>query len=411
MIQLNNQVYFRMDFGNIEDVVGPETAVDVSIAERLGNDIPCAAVTLDFASEIQDYMLHELTSVNMVIGFSEDVAAHSRWQVAGHRKSAGGFVMALTSNRDYVNVSGYKAYKNKDSVGAIKDAVKEYFCIEDADGKSTLEASNYNDKMTWLRREQTAREFVDSVWLHSYKAGSLMVPGITGNILGKGEDKFGTFRLIDLYQRNKIIELRRDSKDAEVSVDDGTPMKDTTLMSDDAYASSSALFNYRVGSRKLNQFDVDTADGVCKPVDSEPIFKGVFNAAPQAKDNDGFYGKSSVRAYAGADRFVSGNVHKHYHEAAILNMNRLSKFGGTSKMLQIADRRKVPIMVGDFVRVHSLIPGTSMNSEVQSGDYVVTGVLTKVVSNPQTRAFAKTLLLNRDALDIQEYDGFFKPPK
>jgi hypothetical protein len=410
MIQLNNRIYFRLDLGNLEDVAGPETAVSLTVGERLGNTPPAAELTMDFPPELQDYVFHELTNVSMLIGFSEETAVKSRWQVAGLRKTDGGFMLTLTPDRGYITVSEYKAYRNTDSAGAIKEAVGKYFCTEDLNGKSTLGVSNCHDKMTWLRCQQTARDFVDEVWLHSYKAGSLMVPGITANILGRGKNKFGTFRLIDLCNRESVIEIRRDDLDGETD-GDGNLLKDVSFLTDAYYGSSSALYNYAVGERRHNQFNIDTAESVDRPVNIKPVFNGVFNAAPQVENNPDFYGKREVREYSAATRFMNGNIHARFNEAVALNLNRLSKLCGATKMLQIADRRKLPIMIGDFIRVHSLIPGRRENSEVQSGDYVVTSTVTRVVSNRETRAFSKDLILSRDALDIKKHDGFFRPPK
>lgn len=405
MIRLEDNIVFRLDIGNLQDLATTSNRVDVTIVEQLGNNLPVAVLQFDLAPELQDVLSHEMVNVEMTVGFSENTSVMSRWQVAGFKKIKSSLVLTLTLNRDYITLSRARVFPGKDSTSVIKEVASKYFGDVKLDGNfqevSSFEVSNYNDKMDWIQRETCDRQFIDEVWLHSHKPNSLLVPGILGNLYGSAEGKYGTFRLIDLYDRSNIIELKRDTEDGELD-EEGQPLKNLVLLDDVMYGSNSALFNYQSGNTRLTQFDIDRSENVDTEVAVNPIFGGVYNIAKQAGSSD----KLSVRDCSAPTRFLSDNVHPKFHEAAKLNLNRLSKFGGANKLLYVADRRGITI--GDFIRVQSQIHGTKNIAPIESGDYVVAGMVTKIVNNQVKRTYGKNLILRRDTIDVMEYDGLFK---
>lgn len=404
MISLNDKVWMRIDVGNLEDIITPEDNLILTIIEQAGNNIPSGMLSINLPVELQEYLSHEFTKITISLGYNEDNPVISRWEVSSFRKEATGILrIGLSLNRDYINVQGFKSYPQMSSIDVIKKAVSEYFDID-------TDLSNFNDKMTWIQNGISCRDFIDDVWLHSYKDGSLMVPLITGNLKSEKTDRLGTFKIIDLCDyKDKVIEIRRDDKDGTRD-EDGKPEKDIILYGEGDYSSSSGLMNYVIGNRGLTQFDISSSENKSEFVKLKPVFNGLYNAAfkhgvtmsKQPETEDLSFSEVNLPT-----RFTSDNVHKNYHRAAKWNLNRLSKFDGSHKMINIIDKRDHSITIGDFIRLHSFVPGSATMSEVVSGDYFVDGTITRVINRVDYKGYVKTLSLRRDTVDVMEYDGLF----
>jgi hypothetical protein len=417
MINVRGQVYIRIDIGNQEDVADNGYNVEFVMVEELGNKLPAATLSITYPDELQPIVAHEGTTITVVYGFSVDDSIMTKWKVAGFKRSGGAIIFYLTLDRKYVTTGRYKAFKDKDSISTMKEAVEEYFSFQDRGSTpketiSSIKASNFNDKMTWLQYGwQPIRDFVDHVWLHSYKENQLLIPGITANLYGKPEDKYGTFRLISLGDPNMDppIEIKLDEDTLVTEKDEGdgpavdpTPKLNITIEKDVLYSSESALFNYQVGEKWLNSFNIDTSINLVEDLNQiTPFFGG--------KDKE--FNGTDIRCMGTSSRYQSDNIHKNYHRASGFNLNRLGKMGGFMKMVVIIDRYPGGIVIGDTIRIQSLLRDSSMVSEVESGDYLVGGTITEVSYNTNAGGYTKGLVLRRDSLDVRkELRGLYALP-
>jgi hypothetical protein len=385
MIQLADKLYLRIDVGNLPDIIDSDGVVNIVMQEELGNKLPLASMDISLPLELHSLVGNELTTVTVFLGYNEEYSTISKWQVAGFQEIDDTLRLQLTINRDYLEKPKFKIYKQRDSISTIKSVVEEYFGTILPDGKSSaIQVSNFNDKMDWIQYGIPCRQFVDEIWLHSYKQNCLLLPGISANIYEQKKDNFGTFRLVDVSDRSNAIAIHWEEEKEN--------LKGVELIDDGLYGSQSGLFNYQIGNKKLTQFNQNTQENIDEEIELNPI----FNAQNRAEFN-----AASMRTYSEHTRTLGSNVHKNFHKAAKLNINHISRLSGFTKVITIADRQGV--IIGDIIRLISWIPGSTAADPVESGDYIVAGTITNIRYDDQVQGWGKTLILRKDALDIQDY--------
>jgi len=377
MLNINN-LTLQVNIGALEDVIDASTPFELQITEQIGNNLPSAQIKISLPPHFEN----ELTEVYLKFGFSADEAIYSRWQITGFVESANITTLLLTTDRSYVNDTKYKTY-NDTSVNTIKKVVKEYYEIEDRNG-DTFQIKNTNDRMLWCHNGTPIRDFVDTLWLHSwFDENTLMIPAITAGT-SKPSMKAGTFRLIDLNKWDNVIELSRD-RDTDKNL--------TVITSDINYCSHSGKYNNRIGNRTDTNFNITTSVPTHKTIDPKkenksPIFKGKYN-------------ERNINNINEPPIILSDNVHTNFSKAKAFNLTRLSKFSGYSKRIQVADydttgKEFKNIVIGDIVQLNTWQPGTNVQSNVHSGYYVVAETIQRITTDGATKNYTKELILRRD---------------
>lgn len=255
--------------------------------------------------------------------------------------------------------------------------VQNYFDLKDSNGKSTIKLTSTNDKMKWVQHGNSMRDFVNEVWLHSWADDRLMMPVVSA-FKAESSDKAGTFKLIDLTDHSKPIEITRKATTEE----DTKNKNEVWLLQSLNYKSNSGVYNTDIGNRRYSSFDVDKAETKIEEIKPKPIFKGDFNALNIKTHNDLIHS-------------ISDNVHKNYAKARASNLSRLSKFGANTKRILVVDYGKIGI--GDVVAVTVPIHNSSDPNDMQSGTYIVTEIRQTIETQETVKVYRKELTLKRDA--------------
>lgn len=253
---------------------------------------------------------------------------------------------------------------------------QEYFEHKDSNGKSTIKLTSTNDKMKWVQHGNSMRDFVNEVWLHSWADDRLMMPVVSA-FKAESSDKAGTFKLIDLTDHSKPIEITRKAVAKEEDAKDGV-----WLLQSLNYKSNSGVYNTDIGNRRYSSFDIDKAETKIEEIKPKPIFKGDFNALNIKTHNDLIHS-------------ISDNVHKNYAKARASNLSRLAKFGANTKRILVVDYGKIE--VGDVVVATVPIHNSSEPNDMQSGAYIVAEVKQTIETSGNVKVYAKELTLKRDA--------------
>jgi hypothetical protein len=379
MIKIADECFLQVDIGGVEDLVDDRTPFKLEIKEQIGNILPFAYMTIVLPVEVMSALATEYAPVVISIGFHENTASYSKWQINMFDEINGEIRFALTPDRSYLNDIGYKVYDDQ-SANVIKKVVQDYFEIKDAEGKSTIKLTTTNNKMKWVQHGNSMKEFIDHVWLHSWVDDKLMMPVISAFIEGPS-DKAGTFKLIDMTDHNDAIEITRQAVAKEDDVKDGV-----WLLQSLDYSSNSSVYNTHIGNRKFSTFDIETAETSIEEIKLKPIFTGDFNALNIKTHNDPIHS-------------MSDNVHKNYAKAAASNLSRLSKFTDTKRIVVVDYGR---ISIGDVVVVTVPIHNSSEPNDIQSGTYIVAEVKQSIKTNGNVKVYIKELTLKRDANTAKE---------
>jgi hypothetical protein len=394
MLRTDN-ITLQVGIGPDSDVVDADTPFELSITERLGNNVPEAEMKLPLAMGLGQYLETELMGVNFAFGFSSEETVYSRWQIVGFTESMGVTTFALTTDRAYINDTVYRAYSGN-SISVMKEVAGKYYDIENADKESTFQVTASNEKKTfsgknmkWIHSGTSVRDFVDMLWLYSWHSDkTLIVPAITAGISKHSSNKAGTFRLIDLNNNKNVITLSKDR----------SPDKDLVVVTGDIkYAGFSGKYNNLIGNRNDNSFNVSDSTVTDKTVEPpSPVFKGGFS---EKVKNDG---KRCVKIINSSPVILSDNVHPHFSTARAKNLTRLAKFGGFSKRVQVADydiaeKKHKNIVIGDIVCLNIPYAGTNTISDIHSGYYVVAETVQRITTEGITKSYTKELVLRRDA--------------
>jgi len=389
----------QVGIGSLGDFVDRTTHFEVSIVERLGNNVPTAEMKVALPYEFAPYLETEMAEVRIAFGFSDEEMLYTRWQIVGFTEEHGTTTLALTTDRAYLNDTACKAYKDGFSVNVMKKVVQKYYEIKNADGNDTFQAALSSDKMTWIQSNVSMRDFVDELWLHSWFGGkTLTIPAITAGIFDGSSNKAGTFRLIDLTKHENAITLSLDREHER--------NKDLIVVTGNlGYKGFSGKYNNAVGQRVDNSFNVKDGSVKCDTVGTEPIFEGGFNEK-QKSDK-----KPCVKTVEEFPRILSSNTHPKFSAARAANLTRLAKFGAYSKRVQVADYnieegwKHRNIVIGDIVNLNVPYVGTTDSNEIHSGCYVVAETVQRITTEAATKTYTKELVLRRDANIVTEYKG------
>lgn len=390
----------QVGVGGLSDIVSASTNFEVSIIERLGNNVPTAEMKITLPYELAPYLETELAEVRLAFGFSDEEMVYSRWQVVGFTEHLGVTTFSLTTDRAYLNDTAYKAYDDF-SVNAMKAVVKKYYAIKDAEGKDTFQVSLSSDKMNWVQCGVSMRDFVDELWLHSWYGGkTLVIPAITAGMPEASADLAGTFRLIDLTNHKNAVELstNREYESGRIVVTGNL-----------GYKGFSGKYNNVIGNRVDNSFDVKDASVKCEVIGEgsskiKPVFNGSFNEKPKRNK------KPCVKTIKDAPVVLSDNTHPNFSKARASNLTRLAKFGAYSKRVQVADydletKKHKNIVIGDIVQLNVPYVGMDAQNDIHSGYWVVAETVQRIATEAATKNYTKELVLRRDANAVTEYEG------
>lgn len=402
MVNVEN-LKLHVGIGCFGDIVDKATNFEASIIERLGNNVPTADMKITLPYELGPYLETEQAEVRLAFGFSNEEMIYSRWQIVGFTESRGTTTFALTTDRSYLNDTEYKAYEGFSS-NVMKSVVEKYYAVE-IDGEPTFPKQPSNDRMTWVHHGTSVRDFVDTLWLHSWYGGNrLVIPAITAGVPDGNQEKAGLFKLIDLtdpYKHKNPIKLAADRE----------PEKGLVVVTGNvSYKGFAGKYNNVIGNRVNNQFDVRDASAKCEVIGEgdnklKPVFEGGFNE----KLKDGKK-KACVKTVDKPPKIISGNVHENFSKAKAVNLTRLAKFGAYSKRVQVADydaAEKVykNIVIGDIVNLTVPYVGMDVANEIHSGNYVVAETVQRITTDGATKTLTKELVLRRDASIVTEYEG------
>lgn len=391
----------QVGIGSFDDIVSAATTFELSIIERIGNNIPTAEMKITLPYELAPYLETEIAEVKIAFGFSDDEMIYSRWQIVGFTEDLGVTTFSLTTDRAYLNDTEYKAYKDDFSVNVMEHVVKKYYSVKDVAGADTFQVKLSADKMTWVHKGNSVRDFVDELWLYSWYGGkTLVIPAITAGMPQASNNKAGTFRLIDLASHENAIDLSTDK-----AYKKGVVIVTGNL----GYRGFSGKYNNAIGNRADNSFNVKDASVICNVIGENgnkltPVFKGDFNEKPTSDK------KTCVKTIKECPIILSDNVHPKFSAARASNLTRLAKFGAYSKRVQVADydieaREHRNIIIGDIVNLNIPYIGMDAQNEIHSGYWVVAETVQRITTEGATKAYTKELVLRRDASIVTEYNG------
>jgi len=314
--EITNQLYLDVSIGGTE--VNFDAVTELIIVEEPGNVFPSFKLNLVLTDyTIISEKLNVGQEVQIQIGPNRDESFRYKFDPVKVEVSPG-----VRARHEYlVKITGLLAgadkYFNSRVVGSYDglstDVIKNMASVYVNTAATPVVATSSADSMKWISWGLSPRAFVDHLWMHGYKEGSLFVPAITVD---------GVFRYIDVIDRihNGISSISLAEHGSESSSSDFTFTA--------PYVSDSSGF--------LNAW---TAQGKSQAV--WDLEQGVYTETdPQSVE-----GKTKVQSThtrmqnrMPTAHYTASNQHKDYHKARLSNMKGLTQFSRVGGSVVIADR-------------------------------------------------------------------------
>lgn len=355
MILIEDRLFFKMDISGFPDIVDSHVAFEFEINEAAGNILPTANLKIDLPNPALDLIINEHVEVRIQYGSTQDSAIETSWRIYEFELKGSTLYATLGFNADYYNTTTLRSIEGNSS-DIIERVAKENFDKVQIDTLSTA------DLMQWVNPNNSDKMFIDQLWLHSFREGSLLVPGILAD---------GTFRLKDILDKSDVQTISRSEEES-----------DYQLLVNGSFRCKSAYYNNRVGLVSEQTLNLDDAQYETEQADPDPQYGRYFN-------------RTSFRSARSRTSITSNNVHDNFFKARNLNLTRLSQFSNYSKNISVVDQFGIQLL--DLVNASIPLPEQlTTNSEIQSGIYVVSGIGTTITN----KDYFRNLILRKDSINM-----------
>lgn len=358
IIGVENQFYFSLTIGDIEDFLKTEDLAAFILIEQAGNILPTFELTFQSENEKIISRLHEGTDIKIQLGPSRDdfediVLTPTKLQIDQKGKGLNLYSMkGFSSNLNY-SQSPIKNISNKQSgVATILENTNKYF-----KNKSNVEVSN--DSQYWIQNNIPTRFFINEVWMHSYIRRSFLSCAITAN---------NEFILKDI---KKEIADKAEDPDWIFSATE-TGKNFVNYASDFTLVSKTGLVNSLVGQgRSELVYNIESGESSIVSKEAEALFALTREVAKRADLEKRFLGSNAT----------NDNVHNNYWLAYKQNLTGNISLGAITNIVNLkGDYKNIKPL--DIVMFKS--PSTNDDKQSQeyfSGAYIVNKTIKTIAGN------------------------------
>jgi len=192
IVGVEGQYFFAFEIEGLGDFLGDGGHItEFVMEEKIGGDVPAFKLVFKTLDSTILKRLNEGAKVICTFGKStiENKVAKMTVQKFSYKLDKADFleitIMGLLKNGvEYLRHPEQASFKDKTSVDVIASVAQKYFNV----WNETTRGSD--DKMTWIRPNQSSAKFIDDVWKRSYVSDD--------NILVFGLEMDGWFRITDL---------------------------------------------------------------------------------------------------------------------------------------------------------------------------------------------------------------------
>jgi len=371
MIGIDGKYIFKFSIGDKEDFIMPNELRGFTMVENAGNILPTFEMTFESADETILSYLNEGNPIKVSFGRSaDDMVDVELMKVVLEVGHMGDLkytfrIVGIMNSMGYLSSSNKFISTNKSGVETINEIVSKYF-------KFVSNISKSEDSQIWINPSLPDRNFVNELWLHSYKSNSFIATGITSG----GEFVLSDIKtLVSTPYKWRFISEVKDTK------------KDVTFDGDIIYKSDTGFINKWMGyGREQILFDLDNGGSQVILEDPTPFLSLIDKVDRNA----------SVESRLANSGFLNENVHLNYWNAYLRNLIHLATFSTTSTVVSFPNEFK-PIKILDLVMLmdESIQPNKQSSSENLSGLFLTS----KIVRTLSNNNLSTVVYLNRESLN------------
>jgi len=367
----DGQYLFQFSLGeDYDDFVNEEELKYFTLIEEAGNVLPTFELGFNTLDDKVFELLHEGSELKVTFGKDRNSLLDAALKPARFRTAPLGqgkrsvTIVGLYSALGYLNNSEVFLSAKKSGIEVIRDIAKEYFKVEGNVTKS-------RDSQIWIQPNQSAKKFVDDIWLHSDLADSFPAIAISSD---------GKFIVKDIKSDLKNPYKWR-------FVKNGAESNDLDYDADFVVDTNTGLINSWVGyGREQLIYNMETNQDSVVMENTSPVVSLTSNFA----QSDDVIKKFSSSA------LLTENMHENYHVSQAHNLASLAAFSNTKIYLSFHNSF-VPIRVLDQVMFmdSDIGSGRRRASEFNSGIYYVS----RVARSIESRQFTTIVELCRESLN------------
>lgn len=350
-------LFLEVNLGELKDILTPNSAFQFIITERAGNVLPIIEGHLSVPTDAGQLFINQGVELSITYGQTEDTAVETIWRFTGYRLTGNSLQFVGRLNLNYSKNRTVEVL-NTNSVDAISDIASRYFDVE---GTPT----GFSDTMKWINPRSTELEFVNQIWLHSYKNDGLLIPAITAD---------GRFILKDVLDIENIISFGNDLNSDIFSRSPTNELVDSSWKYDRIIGDQSVYENSQI-------------DGSYDNISSDlnPMYGELFNK--KFTNNPWSTG------------FLSDNIHDNYHKAKVSNISKLGSMASFTSNVSALELLRIDLLQHIDLRMTQF--GGSDYMDLGSGTHFVKSKVT-TMSNQN---LSVNLQLTQDAMTVPDIQG------
>lgn len=367
MINYPGKLYIKANFRSEDvssgEIIDGETNFQISIKEVAGNILPVMVLDVDIPNIAIDFYSNEGVEFQLTYGHSEDSSVTSSWHMYKFNLIGSHLNAILTPRRTFVNDKSIEVI-NDSSINAIEKIASRYFKVEKESTRI------FDDRMKWINPNDTIRNYIDQIWLHSYGEQALLLPAILAD---------GTYRIREVLKPDpqKIYTMSENIDNSDFG----------TLETNKFHVNTSDYWNI-FGVQQQNYIDL-SGNSNSDVVDINPTFGSIFN-------------RNSFKTVTHRPSYMSENISDNYFKAKATNLTRLGSFAaGYATTVDFEDLFGLRVL--DHVDLVANVPGLVQSSELQSGVSLVTEKLTSITP----KALHTKCTVRRDGFTVNNVQGVF----
>jgi len=371
VLGVEGQYVLKIKAGKYDDFLAESDLEEFTIIEEAGNVLP----TFDLLcrvrfSDIINY-LNEGNVLEVAFGQDRTDMINVRLLVATKEMAKAGASLYTIRLRGITNHPGYLSDSRTRILGplsgveAIQQVVGNWF-------KTDFGVTSSQDSQRWYQTGNTDKQFVNHLWMHSYRPNSFLAVGISCD---------GTFVLRDVRVRAK------QKYDWKLVPYIPSKKEEIPFSGDYEVKSETGFYNQWMGyGRERPLFNLDTGEASTVVPESMSPVLALASTLDRSANVEGNSKDESC--------FTSENVDTNYHTSFLQNLSNLAVFSSTSMEMSYASTFKKTRVLDLVMVLDRDIQDQNQAAEPQSGLYLISRV-TRTFAN---KTIDTTLRLTRESL-------------
>lgn len=370
MIGINGQYLVMFKVNNMKDFIREDQLVSFKFIEEAGNVLPIFELIFETSDDSIIQYLNSGNTLEVSMGISKTSMITTKLYIFKRDKDSVSNISTRIYLNGFLSATPYNyTCSNNIIKGSSKDAIKT---VASKNFKFKTNIDKTDDTMSWIQPNTSNREFVTSVWLHSFISNDdLTVIGITSNS-----------ELIFNSMKNSF-QSRTPTWKFQDTVSDGS--NNIIYNGTPTFIGNIGLNNHLTGFYKSRVIhDLDKVESKLSTSKIAPIL-----ARTKKQDT------SDMGSRMGTVSLKTANMHDNYHNAYDMNVTKLNALKSLKAKVDIYNQY-FPIKVLDTVLLKDNSGNIKNTTSEDSSGFWIVSKIARILSN---RQFINVVTLCRDGIN------------